>query len=224
MELKRKELGVEAKKAGAKGESPPQSKEGNSGSVAARESGRTRPERDEATLAPSEAEVKDAPANEGSTARAWLWFVKMRRFCLPAAGFLLVVAFLFIGIKFKDAVISANPSPRLEPVTSIMRPIPTPDYRDMLDFLLLYELHSQKMLTAIRMEVAFQSPTRYQNFKDRNVAFRDTVYAFLIQQNLQGNTLQSWHSVIEKDLADYLKVKLPQSYADAIKLAQVENL
>ncbi len=105
-----------------------------------------------------------------------------------------------------------------------MRPIPMPDYREMLDFLLVYEVEGQKMITAIRMEIGYQSPTRYQNFKEQNVAFRDTVYSFLLKQNLSGNSVKSWHSVLEKDLLDCLRVKLPQSYADTILLTQVENL
>jgi hypothetical protein len=56
------------------------------------------------------------------------------------------------------------------------------------------------------------------------VAFRDTVYAFLMQQNLSRNTLKSWQTILGKDLLDCLRVKLPQSYADTIRLVQVENL
>ncbi len=80
------------------------------------------------------------------------------------------------------------------------------------------------MITAIRMEIGYQSPTRYQNFKEQNVAFRDTVYCFLLKQNLSRNSVKSWHSVLEKDLLDCLRVKLPQSYPDKILLTQVENL
>ena len=94
----------------------------------------------------------------------------------------------------------------------------------MLDFLLVYEINGQKIITAIRMEIGFQNPTRYQDFKDQNVAFRDMVYSFLMQQNLSGNTVKSWHSVLEKDLFDFLRVKSPQNYADSIRLTQVENL
>jgi hypothetical protein len=134
----------------------------------------------------------------------------------PLCLLLAVAGFLFI--KFK------TPTARLEPVTSIMRPIPLPDYREMVDFLLVYEIEGQKMITAIRMEVGYQSPTRYQNFKEQKVAFRDEVYSFLLKQNLSGNSAKSWHSVLEKDLLDCLRAKLPQSYADTIVLTQVENL
>jgi hypothetical protein len=65
---------------------------------------------------------------------------------------------------------------------------------------------------------------RYQNLKEQNVVFRDTVYAFLLKQNLSGNSVKSWHCVLEKDLADFLRVNLPQSYPDKILLTQVENL
>jgi hypothetical protein len=136
---------------------------------------------------------------------------------LASAGFLL--------IKFKaDIVLFAGSLQKLKPVTSIMRPIPVPDYREMLDFLLVYEVEGQKMITAIRMEIGYQSPTRYQSFKEQNVAFRDTVYSFLLKQNLPGNSVKSWHGVLEKDLVDCLMVRLPQSYPDKILLTQVENL
>jgi hypothetical protein len=136
---------------------------------------------------------------------------------LAAAGFLLV--------KFTVGQVSFGKSFRkLEPVTGIMRPIPLPDYREMLDFLLVYEVGGQRMITAIRVEIAYQSPTRYQYFKEQNVAFRDTVYAFLLGQNLSGNSAKSWHSVLEKDLLDFLRVKLPQNFPDKIVLTQIENL
>ena len=80
------------------------------------------------------------------------------------------------------------------------------------------------MIAAIRMEIGYQSPTRYQNFKEQNVAFPDAVYSFLLKQNLSRNSVKSWHSVLEKDLLDCLRAKLPQSYADSIMLTQVENL
>ena len=151
-------------------------------------------------------------------------FKKVLIFGSPALCVLLAVTgFLFIKFKMHTALFG-NASPRLEPVTSIMRPIPQPDYREMLDFLLVYEIEGQKMITAIRMEIGYQSPTRYQNFKEQNVAFRDAVYSFLLKQNLSGNSVKSWHSVLEKDLLDCLRAKLPQSYADTIVLTQVENL
>jgi flagellar basal body-associated protein FliL len=118
----------------------------------------------------------------------------------------------------------ANPEPQLEPIVSLKRPIPVPDYREMLDFLILNETDHQKTLVALRMEFTFHSPAAYQSFKDQNVAFRDTVYSFLQRQNALRNTHNSWHTVVEKDLFEYLKVKLPQTKADQIRLTQVENL
>ena len=136
---------------------------------------------------------------------------------LAAGGFLL--------FKFKAHIgLFANSVQRLEPVTSIMRPIPMPNYREMLDFLLVYEVEGQKMITAIRMEIGYLCPTRYQNFKEQNVAFRDTVYSFLLKQNIPGNSVKSWHSALENDLVDCLRMRLPQNYPDKILLTQVENL
>jgi len=151
-------------------------------------------------------------------------FKRVLLFGSPALCLLLAAAgFLFIKLKIHTALFG-HASQRLEHVTSIMRPIPLPDYREMLDFLLVYDIDGQKMITAIRMEVGYLSPTRYQNFKEQKVAFRDEVYNFLLKQNLPGNSVKSWHSVLEKDLPDCLRAKLPQSYADTIVLTQVENL
>jgi hypothetical protein len=151
-------------------------------------------------------------------------FKKVLIFGSPALCLVLAVAgFLFIKFKTQTSLFG-QASQRLEPVTSIMRPIPQPDYREMLDFLLVYEIEGQKMITAIRMEIGYQSPTRYQNFKEQNVDFRDAVYSFLLKQNLSRNSVKSWHSVLEKDLLDCLRAKLPQSCADTIVLTQVENL
>lgn len=112
----------------------------------------------------------------------------------------------------------------LQPVTSMKRPIPIPDYREMLDFIVLNETDRQKTMVALRMEFTFNSSNTYQNFKDNNVIFRDTVYLFLQRQNALRYTQGSWHRVVEKDLVEYLRVKLPQSKADKIRLTQVENL
>jgi hypothetical protein len=168
----------------------------------------------------TEAEVEDTrseDANPGRFRKVLLPGVAALCLFLAAGGFLTIRSKAHIGFF-------SNSLQRLEPVTSIMRPIPMPDYREMLDFLLVYEVEGQKMISAIRMEVGYQSPTRYQNFKEQNVAFRDTVYSFLLKQNLPGNSVKSWHWVLEKDLADCLRVKLPQSYPDKILLTQVENL
>jgi hypothetical protein len=229
MELKRKSLGEEAKaKAKGKSESPSGAKEEAAALGAGKEPDESLPEGNETISGneASEAEADTTHPDEGAVSgRVRPRFAKALRFGVPALGLLLVVAGLFLIMKFKPhTTCFSNALPRLEPVTSIMRPIPAPDYREMLDFLLVYEIDTQNMITAVRMEVGFQNPTRYQNFKDQNVAFRDTVYSFLLQQNLSGSTLKSWHSIVEKDLLDYLRVKLPQSYADTLGLAQVENL
>lgn len=228
MELKRKALGEAAKaKAAGKSESPSGAKEDNFALSARKELNESPPAREEVIPGneATGANVDNTHPDEGKVrGRVWPRFRRSLRFGAPALCLLLVVAGLFfIGFKAHIALF-ANASPRLEPVTSIMRPIPVPDYREMLDFLLVYEIDGQKMVTAIRMEVEFQNPTRYQNFKDQNVAFRDTVYSFLLQQSLSRNTVKAWHSILGKDLLDCLRVKLPQSYADTIRLAQVENL
>ncbi|MGO9376528.1 MAG: hypothetical protein ACLQBD_31155 [Syntrophobacteraceae bacterium] len=208
MELKRQEFAKEAEaKAEQKDQAASLAKEDVSGL-------NVREEPKEPPLGDGEA----TPGNE-STVLGWkrTRFKKVIMFGSPALCLLLAVAgFLFI--KFKTH------TPRLEPVTSIMRPIPLPDYREMVDFLLVYEIEGQRMITAIRMEVGYQSPTRYQNFKEQKVAFRDVIYNFLLKQNLSGNSVKSWHSVLEKDLLDCLMAKLPQSCADTIVLTQVENL
>ncbi len=203
----------------------PRAKEGVSVPQVRQEMRESPPAKDKTILGnkATKAGVDDAGAESANSGRKPSRFRKvlllgLAVLCvLSAAGFLL--------IKFNVAVVPfANSFQRLTPVTSIMRPIPVPDYREMLNFLLVYEIEGQKMLTAIRMEVGYQSPVRYQNLKEQNVVFRDTVYAFLLKQNLSGNSVKSWHSVLEKDLADFLRVKLPQSYPDKILLTQVENL
>ncbi len=79
------------------------------------------------------------------------------------------------------------------------------------------------MITCLRMETWFQSLVKYANFKKKTVVFRDTVYNFLLHQNAADNSARSWHSVLGKNLLDYLSVKLPESCPDKIRLTQVEN-
>jgi len=221
MELKRKELAEDARaEAEQEDKAPSRAKEDASG-LRDREELKEPPFRDgEATHGNEGAgtgadnTLQDESAAFGPKRTR---FKRILMFGAPALCLLLAVSgFLFIKFKTHTA--------KLEPVTSIMRPIPLPDYREMVDFLLVYEIEGQKMITAIRMEVGYLSPTRYQNFKEQKVAFRDAVYGFLLKQNLSGNSVKSWHSVLEKDLLDCLKAKLPQSYADTIVLTQVENL
>ncbi|MGO9417632.1 MAG: hypothetical protein ACLP51_21150 [Syntrophobacteraceae bacterium] len=173
----------------------------------------------------SENGANEAGVDDGASPIRWL--LRFKKVLLPglAALCLFLAAGGFLLIKFKShGGLFANSFQRLEPVTSIMRPIPMPDYREMLDFLLVYDVEGQKMITALRMEMGYMSPMRYQNFKEQNVAFRDTVYSFLLKQNMPGNSVKSWHSVLENDLADFLRVKLPQGFPDKILLTQVEDL
>ncbi|MFZ2445906.1 MAG: hypothetical protein WAW37_06080 [Syntrophobacteraceae bacterium] len=143
---------------------------------------------------------------------------------IPALSLALIASGLFY-FNFDGARnFIGNAAARLEPVSSLTRPVPIPDYREMLDFLVLNESEEQKTITSFRLEFAFHSPSRYQNFKERNVVFRDTVYSFLQQQNATRNTSRNWQTLVEKDLLDYIRVTLPQSRSDAIRLTQVENL
>lgn len=168
----------------------------------------------------------DEPVNKGGSG---MWgrplpkFAKILLFGFSA--FLLLTAAGVLFLMFGPRIhLFAGASPKLEPVTSIKRPIPLPDYREMLDFLLVYDVDGQKMMTALRMEIGYQNPTRHENFREQTVAFRDVVYSFLTQQNMARNTVKSWHTVLEKDLLDCLRAKLPQSCPDTISLTQVENL
>ncbi|MEN6441083.1 MAG: hypothetical protein ABFD97_21150 [Syntrophobacter sp.] len=147
-------------------------------------------------------------------------------YAVAALGVVVIASSIFFFLSSGAAKNHAEtaPPPKLEPVTSITRPVPIPDYREMLDFLVLNETEGQKTLTLFRMEIAYHSPSRFKNFKEQNVIFRDTIYSFLLKQNSSRNTTRSWHNVVEKELLDYIRVKLPQSHADAIKLTQVENL
>jgi hypothetical protein len=141
-----------------------------------------------------------------------------------AAASIIVIAAGF-AYRYKNSILPSDKGPpKPEQVTSLLRPVPQPDYREMLDFLLAYELDGQTMMTALRMQVAFQSPARYQNFKEQTVAFRDIIYTFLLKQNMSGNSVKTWHSVVENDLLNYMMVRLPQSYPDKVLLTQVENL
>jgi hypothetical protein len=169
----------------------------------------------------------EAP-NEGSPAGTRSWWKrpftgKAAIFGLPALIVVLGAGLFFVkfnpNIPFHE---TREQTP--EPVISIKRPVPIPDYREILDFFILNETDRQKTMVALRMEFTFHSPAAYQVFKDENVHFRDTVYSFLLRQNALRNTRPSWHTVVEKDLFEYLRVKLPQSKADQIRLTQVENL
>jgi hypothetical protein len=228
MELKRKELGKDGKpEAEGKKESPSVAKQVSPPPGAGKEQHESPPAIEEAVSgdAASKGGADDVRPDEVAVGgRVWFGSGKILRFGAPTL-FLLLVAAGILFMRFgAHTGFCPSAQPRLEPVTSIMRPIPTPDYREVLDFLLVCDTDGQRMLTAIRIEIGFQNPTRHQNFKDHTVAFRDTVYSFLLQQNLSRNTVKSWQTILGQDLLDCLKVKLPQSYADMIRLVQVENL
>ncbi|MDR3570033.1 MAG: hypothetical protein P4L43_18575 [Syntrophobacteraceae bacterium] len=140
-----------------------------------------------------------------------------------AVLFLLLAA---VALYFVRARMSAKPLPVADKVKSaitIVRPIPQLETREMLDFLIVYKVQGGEMVTALRMEAVFGSLLRYGNFKKNTVVFRDTVYNFLLRQDSAGNSEKSWHSVLGKNLLDYLRVRLPESCPDNIRLTQVEN-
>lgn len=150
---------------------------------------------------------------------------KKKKIIFGMASVLLLLLGSLALLKFESIMeLVSGPTQKLEPVTSITRPLPVPEYREMLNFLLLGLAEGQKTITAIRMEVEYHSPSRYQNFKEQNVLFRETVYSFLQKQNASRNTTRSWQVAIERELLDYIRITLPLSRADSLKLAQVENL
>lgn len=173
-------------------------------------------------------EPEGGPVPEGSleppTSPGKRWVKALAVVGTPVLLLVVVIAALLL-LKFSaNSKFFEKPAPKLERLTSVKRPIPVPDYREMLDFLVLDSSESQKTLTMLRIEVGFRRPSTYQNFKDQNVLFRDTVYSFLKGQNASRNTSRSWQTVIEKDLFDYMRAMLPESSVDTIRLTQVENL
>lgn len=157
---------------------------------------------------------------------------KSRR--LPLFGMILLLCSLSLGlllaalglhfIKSKKVKPSQIQTAKVQYVISLNRPVPQADNREMLDFLIIYQVQGSEMITALRMEAGFRSLSRYANFKKNPVLFRETVYSFLLQQNAAENTAQTWRSVFGKNLLDYLKVKLPESCPDTIRMTQLENL
>jgi hypothetical protein len=138
-------------------------------------------------------------------------------------GLVLVGLILFI---VRARMSAQAPPPVVDKVKSaitVMRPLPQLDCRAMLDFLIAYKVQGGEMISGLRMEAVFHSQRRYANFKNNTVAFRDNVYNFLLTQNAAENSEQSWHSVLGKNLLDYLRVKLPEFCPDSIRLTQVEN-
>lgn len=146
---------------------------------------------------------------------------------LLLCSFLLCLLLAAVGLYFMKSRLfeaSAPATVKVESVTRIIRPVPQPDCRDMLDFLIVYQVQGREVITALRMEAMFQSLLKYEKFKKEPVIFRETVYDFLLRQNAPDNTAKSWRSVFEENLLDYLRIKLPESCPDKIRLTQIENL
>jgi len=149
---------------------------------------------------------------------------RLLMFGAPALGLVLVAAALLIyALGPNKAAPAPAPAPKPAGAVSITRPIPVPDYREMLNFLVAADIQGQKTVTAFRLEIGFQNAARYRSFKENNVIFRDTVYSYLLMQNMARQTAKSWHDVLGRDLVEYLGVKLPQSRADTVKLTQIES-
>ncbi|MCE5334537.1 MAG: hypothetical protein LLG06_08080 [Desulfobacteraceae bacterium] len=149
---------------------------------------------------------------------------KLLLFGAPALCVVLVAAgFLVYKLAAKKADPESPPAGKLQGLVSITRPVPVPDFREMLNFLIAVDAQGRKTVTAFRLEVGFQSASRYRNFKENSVMFRDTVYAYLLKQNIARQTSKSWHEVLGRDLIEYIGAKLPQSRADTIKLTQIES-
>ncbi|MGC9197225.1 MAG: hypothetical protein ACP5IL_17525 [Syntrophobacteraceae bacterium] len=114
--------------------------------------------------------------------------------------------------------------PTVKYLTSIIRPVPVVNKREMLDFLITYQVQGREMVTALRMEAGFHSLEKYRKFQKQTVTFRQAVYNFLLTQNAANHTLKSWDLVFAKNLLDYLRGNLPQICPDTIRLTQLENL
>ncbi|MDR3557635.1 MAG: hypothetical protein P4L55_23005 [Syntrophobacteraceae bacterium] len=151
------------------------------------------------------------------------------RFLIILAGCSLLVSLLLvaIGLRFITSKRVAPPpvaAATVKYITTMVRPVPQPDNREMLDFILVYDVQGRAMITALRMEAGFRSLPRFKSFEKNPVLFRETVYNFLLQQNAADNTAQTWRSVFGQNLLDYLRVKLPDSCPDIIRMTQIENL
>ena len=136
---------------------------------------------------------------------------------------LLAAAGLYFLRPGRSVETSSIVSSKFKSATKITRPVPQLDSREMLDFLIVYKVRDGEVITAFRMEAVFQSLSKYADFKKNCVSFRNAVYDFLLRQDAAGNSRQSWHSVLGKNLLDYLKVKLPESCPDSIRLTQIET-
>ncbi len=153
----------------------------------------------------------------GWTPRLWVLLV------VCALLLCLLLAAIGLIIKLKKSESPPSVAPGVKSAKTIIRPVPQLDYREMLDFLIVFKVQDQDMIAALRMEAGFDSMLRYANFKKKTVVFRDTVYNFLLRQNGADNSAKSWQSLLGKNLLDYRKVNLPDSCPDRISLTQVEN-
>ncbi len=159
-----------------------------------------------------------AKKSDGSSGFRVILLICLSLLCLLLAA---------VGLHFIKSRIDGPSSihaAKVESAISIIRPVPHPTYRVMLDFLIAYQVQGREMITAFRMEALFRSMLKYKNFKQNTVLFRQTVYNFLLRQNAADNTVQSWHSVFQNNLLDFMRVNLPASCPDRIRLTQVENL
>jgi hypothetical protein len=175
-------------------------------------------EEQSAEAAPSPSEAK--PAKRGRV-RMVLYFA-VPLLCLASIAAVVVLKKPDAAGKLLGSYWKTSQKPPI--VTSITRPIPIPDHREMLDFFVLEETGGQKTITVFRMEIAFSSFSRYHDFKEHNIAFRNTIYAFLLAQDASKNNHRAWQEIVEKDLFDFLRAKLPDSKPDTLRLTQVENL
>ncbi|MGC8490256.1 MAG: hypothetical protein ACP5SH_00835 [Syntrophobacteraceae bacterium] len=149
------------------------------------------------------------------------------RVLLLICSLLVFLLVAMVAVYFVRSRMAATSSPDLSAVPSavkIVLPVPKPDCREMLDFLIAYKVQGQEVITSLRMEAVFESFRRYADFKNEPVVFRQTVYDFLLHQNAPDNTKKSWQAVFGQNLLDYLRVKLPDCCPDKIRLTQIENL
>jgi flagellar basal body-associated protein FliL len=148
-------------------------------------------------------------------------------FLAIALGSLVVVCLLAgaaaLYVKSRKAS-TKIPKPTVKYITTITRPVPLLKEREMLDFLITYQVQGREVVTALRMEAGFHSFAKHKKFQAQAVIFRQAVYNFLLTQNAANNSLKSWDSVFAKNLLDYLRGNLPQICPDTIRLTQLENL
>ncbi len=181
-------------------------------------------EKNESLEAEQEMESRQASDEDGLDKKSGL---SLRLWMILGGSLLICLLAAAAGFYLMKSKKAAPPSPKtalVNSITSLTRPIPSPDKREVLDFLIAYQVEGRETVTALRMEARFQNLERYARFKKNTVVFRQTVYNFLLGQNAAYNTVKSWDSVFAKNLLDYLRANLPGSCPDKIRLTQVENL